>query len=253
VLVASIVVVGALGGAFVALMIDVWETNGLVGLDRTAHRLRQAEPVDALLADGQPLGFSDRLRPRTVVELGGPRFVISAAFALAVLALAFRDRIGALVAIGGPGLTGALTEYVLKPLVNVPAPVGSRAFPSGHAGGIAAIALVAVIVVHRRWGWPLAAPVAVVAGAPVLFVGTALLRLDFHYPTDVLGGGLLAATVVLGMTAALALYPGPGHRLLYTRQSDRTDPSVAAIATSRGGARAVTPEGSPDRASSPYP
>lgn len=216
---AALLVVGALGGAFIALMVDVWETNALVGLDSTAHRVRRAERVDALLADGQPLGFGERVQPRQVIHLGAPRFVIPAAFGLALLALAWRDRIGALVAVGGPGLTGALTEYVLKPAVNVPAPAGSRAFPSGHAGGVAAIALVAVIVVYRRWGWLPALLVAALSAAPVMYVGTALLRLDFHYPTDVLGGGLLAATVVLGMTAALSLYTGPGHHLLRSARS----------------------------------
>lgn len=215
----SVVAVGALAGSFVALAAVVWETRGIVELDRLAQRLRRSGPMDGLLADGAPLGFSSLLRPEEVVNLGSKMFVVPAAFVLALLALILRDRIGALVAVAGPGVTGALTEYFLKPLIN--APEGPRAFPSGHAGGVTAIALVVVVLAYRRWGWPLAAVVTPLAAVLVLLVGAALLRLDRHFPTDVLGGGVLAASVVLGLIAALSLYSGPGSRLLApTTRSD---------------------------------
>lgn len=210
----SVTTVGALAAAFVALAAHVWETRGIVDLDRAAHRLRRSNRVDALLADGAALGFDSGLQPRDVVHLGSRTVVIPAAFVLALLALACRDRIGALVAVAGPGLTGALTEYLLKPLVN--GPEGPRAFPSGHTGGATSIALVVIVLVYRRWGWPPTVVVAPLMAVPVFFVGAALLRLDFHYPTDVLGGALLAGTVVLGLTAGLSLYRGPGSRLLGT-------------------------------------
>lgn len=227
-LVASLLVVAALGGAFVALMVDVWETNALVGLDHVAQDVRRSDPADALLGDGAPLGFSGERPANEIVQLGDAKVVIPAAFLLALCALVLRDRIGALVAVGGPGVTGFLTEYVLKPLVNVPAPAGSRAFPSGHGGGIAGIALVVVVLVYRRWGWLPALLVAPFAAVPVLWVGSALLRLDFHYPTDVLGGGLLAATVIAAMTATLSLYTGPGHRLLRSGRTKQLPPSATS-------------------------
>ena len=155
-----------------------------------------------------------RLQPEQVVHLGSRDVVFPVALALALLAVVWRDRVGAVVAIAGPALTGAATEYVIKPLVNLPTPVGARSFPSGHAGGVAAVALVAVILVYRRWGWPAAVVAAPPALVPVVLVAAALLRLGYHYPTDVCGGVLLASTVVLGLTTTLSAYRGPGHALL---------------------------------------
>jgi membrane-associated phospholipid phosphatase len=233
----SVLAVGALCAFFAVLTAMVWHAPGLVDLDLAAQRWRSSEEVDALLADGGALGFRSGLRPQQVVDLGSRRFVIPAAFLLALLALVGRDRIAALVAVGGPGLTGGLTQYLLKPVVNVPD--GPRAFPSGHAGGITAVALVAVVLVYRRWGWLPALLVAPLAAAPALLVGAAVLRLNFHYPTDVLGGSLLAATIVLGLTAVLTLYRGPGDQLL--RSSHRpgqahdpaTDPSLEVTRSGR--------------------
>lgn len=225
-MVTSFVLVGALTVAFLALAGRVREVNALVGLDRATQRVRRSGPVEALFADDGLLWLGSRLRPEQAVNLGGRTAVVLMACVLALVALAWRDRIGALVAIGGPALTGALTEYVIKPLVNVPSPVGARAFPSGHAGGVAAVALVAVILVYRRWRWLATLLVAPFGAFAVLLVGEALLRLQFHYPTDVIGGVLLAAVVVLGMTTCLMLYRGPGYRLLRRKERRSTDPSI---------------------------
>jgi YegS/Rv2252/BmrU family lipid kinase len=80
-------------------------------------------------------------------------------------------------------------------------PVGklvSRSFPSGHAASTAAyagvvIVLAAMLVRRARFRR------AIYAGAIVwvLVVGADRVLLGRHYPTDVLGGWLLAATVVL--------------------------------------------------------
>lgn len=213
VVVASCVTVGVLAASFVGLAALVWETNRVVGLDRAAERLLQAGGVDSLFASGSP-GSDSPLRAEEVVRLGDRTAVVFVAVCLAALALLWRDRVGAIVAVAGPGLTGGLTEYVIKPLVNVPSPVGARTYPSGHAGGATAIALVAVIVVYRRWGRAPGLVLAPAAGGFAVLVCAALLRLDFHYPSDVLGGAILAALVVVGLTASLSLYRGPGHRLL---------------------------------------
>lgn len=205
--------IAVLATGFVALAAMVWETNGLVALDRAANQLL-GRAVDAVFASPSSPGSISPLRADDVVHLGSRTTVIVAAFALGLLALAWGDRVAALVAVAGPGLTGALTEYVIKPLVNVPSPVGARTFPSGHAGGAAAIALVVVVLVQRRWGrWPCLAA-AVLAAVFASAVAAALLHLRFHYPTDIVGGALLAAVVVLGLTACLSRYTGPGHRLL---------------------------------------
>jgi membrane-associated phospholipid phosphatase len=74
--------------------------------------------------------------------------------------------------------------------------VGDAAFPSGHATAAMTLALCAVLVAPAAWrtvtvlaGWLFAAG-----------MGYALLVLSWHYPSDVLGGYLMA-----GMWTALAL------------------------------------------------
>jgi membrane-associated phospholipid phosphatase len=74
--------------------------------------------------------------------------------------------------------------------------IGSAAFPSGHATAAMTLALCAVLVAPRSWR-----TIAVVAGwAFAAAMGYALLVLSQHYPSDVLGGYLMA-----GMWTALAL------------------------------------------------
>ncbi|BCB84140.1 phosphatase PAP2 family protein [Phytohabitans suffuscus] len=74
--------------------------------------------------------------------------------------------------------------------------VDSNGFPSGHTSHAASAALVAVLLL-----WPHLARrgrALVVAGAVALavFVGGTRMLLLAHWPTDVLGGWLLALTVV---------------------------------------------------------
>lgn len=74
--------------------------------------------------------------------------------------------------------------------------VDSNGFPSGHTSHAASAALVAMLLL-----WPHLARrgrALVVAGgaALALFVGTTRVMLLAHWPTDVLGGWLLALTVV---------------------------------------------------------
>jgi undecaprenyl-diphosphatase len=74
--------------------------------------------------------------------------------------------------------------------------VYSNSFPSGHASNAAAAALVAVLLL-----WPVLRPtgraaLALLATAFALFVGLTRVALLAHWPTDVLGGWLLALAVV---------------------------------------------------------
>ncbi len=195
----------ALAALFVWLSSLVWHNGSGVGLDRTLSRLTVVGAVAEVLAEGKPL----EPRPRKAVHLGSATVVVILATALALVALAWRDWLGAVLALAGPGVTGALTEYVLKPLVTPERLVDGRAFPSGHAGGASAVALVAVILVNRRWGRVPALILAPLAVLPVLAVSHALVRLGFHYPTDVVGGVLLALVVVLALVTALSVLGRP--------------------------------------------
>ena len=132
--------------------------------------------------------------------------VVLAAVA-AVLAALVRRRFD-LAAVAVATLAGAnLTTHLLKPLLAHADPLGGEAargldasFPSGHATAAMSLALVAVIVAPRRWrGW-----VSVLAAGYAACVGVGLVALVAHYPSDVVGGYLVAGAWAAAM-AAIAL------------------------------------------------
>ena len=93
-------------------------------------------------------------------------------------------------------LLGAnVTTQVLKPLLANPRGtfgdygVAAEAFPSGHATAAMSLALVAVVVAPRR----LRPLVAFIGAGFALSVGFAIVSLDWHFPSDVAGGYLVAA------------------------------------------------------------
>ena len=134
-----------------------------------------------------------------------------ATVALAVCAavlVALRRRRPDLAAVALVTIAGAnLTTHLLKPLlarVDLFGGEGARsitaAFPSGHATAAMSLALVAVIVAPRRWrGW-----VSLAAAGYAGTVGVGLIVRVFHFPSDVVGGFLIAAAWGTG-AAAVAL------------------------------------------------
>ena len=115
---------------------------------------------------------------------------------------------------------------VLHWLVHHPRPengfivVTSNGFPSGHTSNAAAAALVAVLVI-----WPRLAPggravTMAVAVAFGVFIGLTRLALLVHWPTDVLGGWLLALAVV-PLAARVAGRTGPATERLPETATDR--------------------------------
>ena len=90
--------------------------------------------------------------------------------------------------------------------------VGDASWPSGHATAAMALALAGVLVArpgHRR--------VAVAAGAAfAAAVAVAVLALAWHFPSDVLGGFLVAAAWALGVLAGLEVRE-PARRALSWR------------------------------------
>lgn len=83
-------------------------------------------------------------------------------------------------------------------------------FPSGHSTAAAATALIAVFV-----GWPLLNRrrdrliFAGVVGAWAVVVGVSRVALTVHWPSDVLGAWLLAATVVPMVAVGFGVLPDP--------------------------------------------
>lgn len=123
--------------------------------------------------------------------------------ALLGLALLWRDWVAGLAALLAPLASFVVTEYLAKPLINEPLPFGGRAYPSGHGAGVAAVAVSALVLFYRRWGGLGAVLVAPLAVAAVLAVALGVLALEFHHPTDVLGGVALGGTAALWLAAVL--------------------------------------------------
>jgi membrane-associated phospholipid phosphatase len=84
-----------------------------------------------------------------------------------------------------------------------------NAFPSGHMTAAASIA-VALMLVAPRGVWPLAAATGVVFAG---LVGVSVVALEWHYPSDVLGGILVAAGWGFAALAACRALEDRGHGL----------------------------------------
>jgi undecaprenyl-diphosphatase len=143
-----------------------------------------------------------------LVELGAPRTVVLVALGLAVMCVLARRFRAAAFALIAPIGASALTELVLKPLVDRHKQTG-LAFPSGHTTGAFSLALTAAVLLlpHRpdlrvRFGFP-----RLVLGVAVLALATgtaiALVALRDHYATDTLGGAAVALAVVPAVALVL--------------------------------------------------
>jgi membrane-associated phospholipid phosphatase len=147
-------------------------------------------------------GFVDLNRPRLtpmlshVAHLADPVPYALIGLALVIVALARRRaRVGLAIAVVLIG--SAVTTESLKPLLSHPRPqewlgkgqIAAASWPSGHATAAMALALCAVLAAPARWR-----PAAAAAGGLfALAVGYAILVLGWHFPSDVIGGFLVAA------------------------------------------------------------
>src|ERR1700757_3589882 len=158
------------------------------------------------------IGFADLGRPRLnrlttfIATLCDPHRYVFLALIPLVLALARRRfRVAAMIALV---LLGANeTTQLLKPLLagaRQPvwwAPVAAS-WPSGHATASMTLALCTVIAAPARRRPAVAAAMV----AFTLAVCYSFLELGWHYPSDVFGGFLVAATWTLLGIAGLSLY-----------------------------------------------
>jgi membrane-associated phospholipid phosphatase len=101
-----------------------------------------------------------------------------------------------------------LTTQMLKSALTSPrpsllgSPVGTHAWPSGHSTAAMSLALALVLVSPGR----LRPYVAAVGGLLAVAVGYSVLLLGWHYPSDVVGGYLMAGAWMC-LVAAVALRP----------------------------------------------
>ncbi|HEX8075153.1 MAG TPA: phosphatase PAP2 family protein [Thermoleophilaceae bacterium] len=121
-----------------------------------------------------------------------------------------------LAAVAAATLVGAnLTTQLLKPLLGRADPFGGEAareiasaFPSGHATAAMSLALVAVVVAPRRLrGW-----VALAAAGYAGTIGVGLVVRVWHYPSDVVGGFLVAGAWAAAMSAVALARREDGDR-----------------------------------------
>jgi len=141
-----------------------------------------------------------------VVKVGGlaPQLVLTAGvIGLALAAGRRRDALAAAVLVGGADLTtqllkGALHQWRFEPLLSW-SQVGPEGFPSGHTTTVAALALAWSLVVAPRWRL---VTLAVGAGVTAA-VCWAVVVSRWHYPSDALGGVLVALTWYFGVAAAV--------------------------------------------------
>ena len=95
-------------------------------------------------------------------------------------------------------------DHLINPVITAPA------FPSGHATAAMALALASVIVAPRAWRPVAAAGAALFA----LAIGFAIVALGWHYPSDIVGGYLVATAWCLvtlaGIRIADARWPEAG-------------------------------------------
>ncbi len=124
------------------------------------------------------------------------------AVGLALIAWRRRDGWAALLSIMAPALAVALVDVLAKPLIG--RYHGSAlAFPSGHATLAAAAAMVVPVLLNRWYGWRRALSWLPVVAVLPLAVGTGVVRLGWHYPTDVVGGVAFGSAVVIALAAAI--------------------------------------------------
>jgi membrane-associated phospholipid phosphatase len=218
------------GAALVAITLIV---GGALALGSHAVRAADASALRSLEQigyHGRPAAIAERL-----VHLNDPLPTAVLLGALVAVAL-FRGRPRTALAAVVVVLGANLTTQILKPALATPrfsellsgGQISAGSWPSGHATAAMTLALCAVLVSSVAWR-PL---VAVLGAVYAIAVGDAILVLAWHFPSDVLGGFLVAALWVLLAAAALrasdrAWPERTGRRAAALRLRAAVGPSVA--------------------------
>ncbi|MTE14320.1 phosphatase PAP2 family protein [Nocardia aurantiaca] len=215
---AGALAVCGLAALFAAILDNVLDGDGVTAWDGpiSAWIMVHREPVLTTVM-------------RSLTEVGNPP-VLAAIMALAAAVTTLRVRTLAPAILGSVAVAGfALMVLTVKLAVGRPRPpVSERAiaidgssFPSGHATGIAVVALVSVWMLTRgrqghRWTRAIAWIAAVVL---IAAVGFSRVYLGVHYPSDIVAGWALGAAwagiLIAAGTAATPLWLGHprGRRL----------------------------------------
>jgi undecaprenyl-diphosphatase len=212
-LLAIVAAVGA--AAFAALAVFVWSSPRGKGIEVSI-----ADAITSTKKDGAFRLFD------TVGVLGSKGAVAVGAVVLAVFAWWWwRNLRLAIVCVLGPALA-AIGETVFKEVVGRPRPASAAlsgetefGFPSGHASGAAALAVVVVLLAFAAFPRRHPLRVVVTVGAALYAVAIAVARVvvGAHFAFDVVGALLLGTVTTLA--AIVVLMPEravSGRRIRYT-------------------------------------
>jgi membrane-associated phospholipid phosphatase len=186
----------AAAAALACLLIGAYYVGPVASADGIAlHSLGSLTDYPMLRHPAELLAHSADLGP-----------IVAGLAILCTIALARRRPLRALAAIAvvaGAGAAALLLKAALAhpryhPVLGLHQ-LSPTAFPSGHATAAMSLALAAVLVASRRWR----AAVATCAGVYALGVSVSLIILRWHFPSDVLGGLLVATGVSLLVVAGL--------------------------------------------------
>lgn len=172
-------------------------TAGFVFVVALAYGAGAAQHYDvALLARFAERGSRTGSVAAGIVHLGDPLALLAMLALACGVALARRrppDAAAALFVVAGANLTTQLFKVALAhprfQSILGTEQIAANSFPSGHVTAAASIAIAYAFVVPRD----LRPAVALVGTGLVAAVGCSVMALSWHYPSDVLGGILVAA------------------------------------------------------------
>lgn len=195
----------AAAGVAAGLLLMTWFATFHVGLVKHADQ--------SILQGFFDVGHRGGIEPLAnfVANLCSPAPYLCFAW-IPMLVAVLRGRPRVALAIGVILLGANLTTHLLKPLLAQPRPtwllhgitrVNAASWPSGHATAAMSFALCAVLAAPSR----LRPLVAALGAAFAVAVCYSFLALGWHYPSDVLGGFLVATTWTLLAIAVLLTMP----------------------------------------------
>jgi undecaprenyl-diphosphatase len=147
-------------------------------------------------------------------ELGTLASVTMITLALVLVCVVTRRWSGAVLTVVAVPAAIGLTEYVLKPHVDVGQAI-MHSFPSGHATSMFALAAICAVLLvdppRRRIPKIIRLVLVLMALLLAAAVAAAMVAIGAHYFTDAVGGAAVGTGVVLACALALDIW-WPGER-----------------------------------------
>ena len=189
----------ALAAACAAALLALWWAAV-----RTAEGRRLDDSATGRLTEGSR-AYDETSDLLDTISVSSLALLGAAIMAVALLRGRPRLALGAGAAVLGANLT---TQY-LKAALDRPGPDGPvpGSFPSGHVTVAMSLALALVLVAPPA----LRVAAALVGGAYAVGVGVAVIALDWHRPSDVVGAYLVTVAWAAAVAAVLAGAPGRGE------------------------------------------